>query len=118
MIPGQVEIQVTLRILWKGYCPAGTQRRVSSIRTTGAILYCTNAQIRYLRNVFITANIPYKIFGRGVNFYARKEVKGLLAYSKTIDNGNTDLAVRRIISDILKNVEMGAASINKAGLYG
>ena len=35
-----------------------------------AILYRTNAQSRLFEERFITANIPYKIFG-GVNFYAR-----------------------------------------------
>lgn len=68
-----------------------------------AILYRTNAQSRLFEERFITANIPYKIFG-GVNFYARKEVKDLLAYLKTIDNGQDDLAVRRII--ISQNVEL------------
>ena len=41
--------------------------------------------------------IHYKIVG-GVNFYARKEIKDLLCYLKTIDNSRDDLAVRRIIN--------------------
>ena len=79
-----------------------------------AILYRTNAQSRIFEERFITANIPYKIFG-GVNFYARKEVKDLLAYLKTIDNGQDDLAVRRIINIPKRGI--GAASINKVALY-
>lgn len=79
-----------------------------------AILYRTNAQSRLFEERFITANIPYKIFG-GVNFYARKEVKDLLAYLKTIDNGQDDLAVRRIINMPKRGI--GAASINKVALY-
>ena len=79
-----------------------------------AILYRTNAQSRLFEECFITANIPYKIFG-GVNFYARKEVKDLLAYLKTIDNGQDDLAVRRIINIPKRGI--GAASINKVALY-
>ena len=79
-----------------------------------AILYRTNAQSRLFEERFITANIPYKIFG-GVNFYARKEVKDLLAYLKTIDNGQDDLAVRRIINIPKRGI--GAASINKVALY-
>lgn len=62
-----------------------------------AVLYRTNAQSRLFEERFITSNIPYKIVG-GVNFYARKEIKDLLAYLKTIDNGRDDLAVRRIIN--------------------
>ena len=79
-----------------------------------AILYRTNAQSRLFEERFITANIPYKIFG-GVNFYARKEVKDLLEYLKTIDNGQDDLAVRRIINIPKRGI--GAASINKVALY-
>ena len=47
-----------------------------------AILYRTNAQSRMFEEKFVTANIPYKIVG-GVNFYARREIKDLLAYLKT-----------------------------------
>jgi DNA helicase-2/ATP-dependent DNA helicase PcrA len=62
-----------------------------------ACLYRTNAQSRALEEAFIRANIPYKIVG-GVNFYQRKEIKDILAYLKTIDNGRDDVAVRRIIN--------------------
>ena len=62
-----------------------------------AVLYRTNAQSRLFEERFIVSNIPYKIVG-GVNFYARKEIKDLLAYLKTIDNAQDDLAVRRIIN--------------------
>lgn len=62
-----------------------------------AILYRTNAQSRMFEEKFVACNIPYKIIG-GVNFYARREIKDLLCYLKTIDNGRDDLAVRRIIN--------------------
>lgn len=62
-----------------------------------AILYRTNAQSRLFEEKFLLTNIPYKIIG-GVNFYARKEIKDLLAYLKTVDNAKDDLAVRRIIN--------------------
>lgn len=62
-----------------------------------AILYRTNAQSRMFEEKFVYANIPYKIVG-GVNFYSRREIKDLLAYLKTIDNGKDDLAVKRIIN--------------------
>ena len=61
------------------------------------VLYRTNAQSRVLEERFVNENIPYKIVG-GVNFYARKEIKDLLAYLKTIDNAVDDLSVRRIIN--------------------
>lgn len=62
-----------------------------------AILYRTNAQSRIFEEKFLMANIPYRIVG-GINFYARKEIKDLLSYLKTIDNAMDDLAVRRIIN--------------------
>jgi DNA helicase-2/ATP-dependent DNA helicase PcrA len=51
----------------------------------------------------------------GVNFYSRREVKDLLSYLKTIDNGQDDLAVRRIINVPKRGI--GAASINKVALF-
>ena len=62
-----------------------------------AVLYRTNAQSRLFEEQFIRDNIPYRLIG-GINFYARKEIKDILAYLKTIDNGVDDLAVKRIIN--------------------
>lgn len=79
-----------------------------------AILYRTNAQSRLFEEKFIVSNIPYKIVG-GVNFYSRKEVKDILAYLKTIDNGRDDLAVKRIINVPKRGI--GATSISKVTNY-
>ncbi len=62
-----------------------------------AILYRTNAQSRLLEERMIMLGIPYTIIG-GINFYARKEIKDILAYLKTIDNARDDVAVKRIIN--------------------
>ena len=75
-----------------------------------AILYRTNAQSRLFEEKFVLSNIPYQIVG-GVNFYSRKEVKDILAYLKTIDNGMDDLAVKRIINVPKRGI--GATSVNK-----
>ena len=75
-----------------------------------AVLYRTNAQSRLFEERFIVSNIPYKIVG-GVNFYARKEIKDLLAYLKTIDNAQDDLAVRRIINVPKRGI--GATTLNR-----
>jgi DNA helicase-2/ATP-dependent DNA helicase PcrA len=79
-----------------------------------AILYRTNAQSRLFEEKFLIANIPYKIVG-GVNFYARKEIKDLLAYLKTIDNARDDVAVRRIINVPKRGI--GAATLGKVQEY-
>ena len=79
-----------------------------------AILYRTNAQSRLFEEKFLVANVPYKLIG-GVNFYSRKEIKDLLAYLKTIDNGKDDLAVRRIINIPKRGI--GAVTLNKVQAY-
>ncbi len=62
-----------------------------------AVLYRTNAQSRLFEEKLIMRNIPYQIIG-GTNFYARKEVKDILAYLKTIDNGSDEVSTKRIIN--------------------
>lgn len=79
-----------------------------------AILYRTNAQSRMFEEKLVTANIPYKIIG-GINFYARREIKDLLAYLKTIDNGQDDLAVKRIINVPKRGI--GQTSIGRVEAY-
>lgn len=75
-----------------------------------AILYRTNAQSRIFEEKFVANNIPYKIIG-GVNFYARREIKDLLSYLKTIDNARDDLAVRRIINVPKRGI--GLTTVNR-----
>ena len=79
-----------------------------------AVLFRTNAQARLLEERFVVEGIPYNVVG-GVNFYARKEIKDLLAYLKTIDNGCDDLAVKRIINIPKRGI--GAATIAKVQDY-
>ena len=79
-----------------------------------AVLYRTNAQARLLEERFIIEGIPYDVVG-GVNFYARKEVKDLLAYLKTIDNARDDLAVRRILNVPKRGI--GATTVNRVSDY-
>ena len=93
---------------------AGKIRRGEYQYKDCAVLYRTNAQSRLFEEKFINANIPYKIVG-GVNFYQRKEIKDLLCYLKTIDNGRDDLAVRRIINIPKRGI--GAATIQKVADY-
>ncbi len=75
-----------------------------------AILYRTNAQSRILEEKLINYNIPYRIYG-GVNFYQRREIKDILAYLKTLDNGRDGQAVKRIINVPKRGI--GATTIAK-----
>ena len=75
-----------------------------------AVLYRTNAQSRLLEERMVKENLPYRVVG-GVNFYSRREIKDLISYLKTIDNGRDDLAVKRIINVPKRGI--GATSINK-----
>ena len=47
----------------------------------------------------------------GVNFYSRKEIKDVLAYLKTVDNGSDDISVQRIINIPKRGI--GATTIAK-----
>ncbi|MCR5280023.1 MAG: UvrD-helicase domain-containing protein [Lachnospiraceae bacterium] len=75
-----------------------------------AVLYRTNSQSRMLEERFVRENIPYRIVG-GINFYSRREIKDLIAYLKTVDNGADDLSTRRIIN--IPKRGLGATSVTK-----
>ncbi|MCD8125189.1 MAG: ATP-dependent DNA helicase PcrA, partial [Lachnospiraceae bacterium] len=75
-----------------------------------AVLYRPNAQSRLLEEKCVTYNVPYRLVG-GVNFYQRKEIKDLICYLKTVDNGRDDLAVQRIINVPRRGI--GAVTITK-----
>lgn len=79
-----------------------------------AVLFRTNAQARVLEEQFVRAGIPYDVVG-GVNFYSRKEIKDLIAYLKTIDNGRDDVAVKRIINVPKRGI--GATTITRIQEY-
>lgn len=79
-----------------------------------AVLYRTNAQARLLEERFIMEGIPYDVIG-GTNFYSRREIKDVLAYLKTIDNGKDDVAVKRIINVPRRGI--GAATILRVQEY-
>lgn len=75
-----------------------------------AILYRTNAQSRVLGEKMVYANIPYRVYG-GTNFYARKEIKDVLAYLKVINNTTDNLYFRRVVNVPKRGI--GEASLSK-----
>ena len=75
-----------------------------------AILYRTNAQSRPFEESLRRMNIPYRVYG-GMSFYARKEVKDVIAYLRLIINQNDDEALRRIINTPRRGI--GDATLEK-----
>ena len=79
-----------------------------------AVLYRTNAQARLLEERMIMEGVPYNVVG-GTNFYARAEIKDILAYLKTVDNGRDEVAVRRILNVPKRGI--GATTVEKLEDY-
>jgi DNA helicase II / ATP-dependent DNA helicase PcrA len=74
----------------------------SSVRDGAAyrdflVLYRTNAQSRVFEEALIADGIPYRVVG-GVGFYARSEVKDVIAYLRYILNPSDALAFKRIVN--------------------
>ena len=62
-----------------------------------AILVRTNAQTRAIEERLLRHAIPYTIIG-GLRFYARREVRDLLAYLRLLANPKDDTSFRRIVN--------------------
>ncbi len=79
-----------------------------------AVLYRTNAQARLIEERMIMEGVPYNVVG-GTNFYSRMEIKDILAYLKTIDNGRDEVALRRIVNVPKRGI--GSATMEKLQDY-
>jgi DNA helicase-2/ATP-dependent DNA helicase PcrA len=62
-----------------------------------AIMYRTNAQSRVLEDAFVRAGLPYKLVG-ATRFYARREIKDVLAYLRLVHNPHDSVSLARIIN--------------------
>jgi DNA helicase-2/ATP-dependent DNA helicase PcrA len=60
-------------------------------------LYRTNAQSRVFEEALLAEGIPYRVVG-GVGFYARTEIKDIVAYLRYIVNSSDALAFKRIVN--------------------
>lgn len=79
-----------------------------------AILIRTNAQSRALEEAAMRHALPYQIIG-GLKFYARKEIRDVLAYLKLIANPLDDVSLLRIIN--LPPRKIGATTIARLSQY-
>lgn len=75
-----------------------------------AVLYRTNAQSRLIEDAFVKDSIPYTIVG-GHNFYDRMEVRDILSYLRTLENGRDDVNAQRIINVPKRGI--GATSVSR-----
>ena len=74
------------------------------------ILYRTNAQSRVVEDVLRREGVPYEIIG-GIKFYARKEVKDVLAYLRLIVNPTDGVSFDRIVNFPVRGI--GKTTIEK-----
>jgi len=62
-----------------------------------AVMYRTNAQSRALEETFVRHGIPYRLIG-ATRFYARKEIKDVLAYLRLVQTPDDDISLMRVIN--------------------
>ncbi|MEG3754922.1 DNA helicase Rep [Psychromonas arctica] len=79
-----------------------------------AVLYRGNHQSRLLEKVMMENRIPYKISG-GTSFFARSEVKDIMAYLKLLVNHDDENAFIRVVNKPPRGI--GAVSREKLGNY-
>ena len=79
------------------------------LRRDVAILYRSNAQSRVFEEVFMSARIPYKVYG-GLRFFERAEIKDALAYLRLISSRADDASFERVVN--LPTRGIGAKSLD------
>ncbi|HTY50192.1 MAG TPA: DNA helicase II [Steroidobacteraceae bacterium] len=77
-------------------------------RAQVAILYRSNAQSRVFEEVFLSARIPYRVYG-GLRFFERAEIKDALAYLRLVVNRRDDASFERVVN--LPTRGIGARSL-------
>jgi DNA helicase-2/ATP-dependent DNA helicase PcrA len=82
-----------------------------------AVLYRTNAQSRAIEDVFRGFGLAYQVVG-GVSFYARREVKDVLAYLRLLRNPVDSVAIARVLNTPPRGIgakgQAGLAAFAKA----
>ena len=94
-------------------------REIGRLRNSGvpleemAVFYRTNAQSRLIEEALVGEALPYHIVG-GVRFYARMEVKDILAYLRVLDNPVDEVSLKRIINVPARGI--GGTTVDKISL--
>ncbi|MEF1288971.1 DNA helicase Rep [Vibrio sp. M260118] len=79
-----------------------------------AILYRGNHQSRLIEKSLMQNRVPYKLSG-GTSFFARAEIKDIMAYLKVLVNPDDDNAFLRIVNTPRR--EIGPVTLEKLGSY-
>ncbi len=79
-----------------------------------AILYRSNAQSRVLEEAFLSARVPYRVYG-GLRFFERAEIKDALAYLRLMVNRRDDASFERVVN--LPTRGIGAKSMDTLREY-
>src|ERR1700681_2927082 len=87
------------------------RERVASggLRPEIAILYRSNAQSRVFEEAFLSARVPYRVYG-GLRFFERAEIKDALAYLRLLANRKDDASFERVVN--LPTRGVGAKSLD------
>lgn len=79
-----------------------------------AVLYRTNAQSRSFEEAFMSAGVPYRIYG-GQSFYQRKEIKDAISYMRLAVNPYDEEALRRVINYPIRGI--GQTTVDRLSDY-
>ncbi len=79
------------------------------LRREIAILYRSNAQSRVFEEAFLSARVPYRVYG-GLRFFERAEIKDALAYLRLLSNRRDDASFERVVN--LPTRGVGAKSLD------
>jgi DNA helicase-2/ATP-dependent DNA helicase PcrA len=79
-----------------------------------AVFYRMNSMSRLIEEVFVRGRVPYQVV-RGVEFYARKEIRDMLSYLKLIVNPSDDIAFVRAVGTHKRGI--GKTTVEKIVSY-
>jgi len=79
-----------------------------------AVFYRVNSMSRAIEEAFVREKIPYQVV-RGVEFYARAEIRNILSYLKIIANPNDDISLLRAVGTHSRGI--GKMTLERAGIY-
>src|SRR6516165_2083597 len=87
------------------------------LRREIAILYRSNAQSRVFEEAFLSARVPYRVYG-GLRFFERAEIKDALAYLRLIANRRDDASFERVVNQPPRGVGAKSLDVLRAAARG